>query len=922
MKNPLATYRLQFHSQFQFEDARKIINYLSDLGISDIYASPIFKAKKDSPHGYDIVDPTEINPQLGGKQGFEDLIKELQPKGLGWIQDIVPNHMAFDSDNRLLMDIVEKGPLSKFYNYFDINWDHPYEHLRGKVLAPFLGDLYGTCLDKNEIKLNFDKDGFNIRFYDFKFPLRIESYAKILSDNLLWLEQNMAHEDELYIQLLEIINSLKRFFDVAPPEDRDDQIALIKAHLWKSYTSDSTIKEYIDSSVNAFNGIPGDSHSLDRLDDLLSRQVFRLSFWKVGNEELNYRRFFTINGLVSLRVENKKVFDYTHDFIFQLIKSGAITGLRIDHLDGLYDPLGYLAQLRQRGEEVYIVIEKILDLNENLPPVMPVQGTTGYDFLNEVNGIFIDQQNERVLDKIYSGFTGLYSSYRPLVCEKKKHFMGKYMAGDIDNLAHLLKQILNRNRYGKDMTMYALRRAIVEIMSQFPVYRSYMSEEKTDSDNKIYIKEAVALAQNRNSDLIHELEFIGRILLSDFGREINTDEKQEYFHFAQKFQQFSGALMAKGAEDTTFYVYNRFLSLNEVGGDPSILGISIQNFHEFMLQRQKLWPQTMNATSTHDTKRGEDIRARLNVLSEVPREWEKQVRIWNKRNKKYKKMIPGLKVRAPVRNDEYFIYQTLVGSYPFNGEGHELFRERLKQYILKVLREAQVHTGWINPNHNYEEVCLSFIDSILSKNEQNDFLDSFIPFQKKISSLGIYNSLAQVLLKLTCPGTPDFYQGTELWDFSFVDPDNRRPVDYQHRILWLGEIRQQEGNKSYFQNLVNGKEDGKIKLFLIFKGLQLRKEKPDLFLKGDYIPLTIQGSLERHVIAFARKWNEDWAITVVGRFLNDNLIHGQWAETNLILPQGICKCWKNVLTGEMREIKDQIPLNDLLKDFPLALLTF
>ena len=904
MKIPRATYRLQFHSKFTFLDAQRIVEYLSHLGISDIYASPIFKSKKDSIHGYDIVDPAQINPQLGGKEAFDRLISKAQEQGLGWLQDIVPNHMAFDSENRLLMDILENGPRSKYYPFFDIQWDHPYEHLKGKVLAPFLGDIYGKCLDKNEIKLNFDEDGFNVCFYEWKFPLKIESYAQVFGSNLNWLEGKIQREEKDYIQFLEISSHFKNLSETADPSDHYNQLALMKAHLWKLYLSNAVIKGYIDSLVTAFNGTPGDPHSLNKLDELLSDQFFKLSFWKVGNEELNYRRFFTINGLLSLRVENQEVFEYTHNFIFQLIKSGQISGLRVDHVDGLYDPIAYLNKLKQRDADLYITLEKILDINEQLPSCMPVQGTTGYDFMNIVNGVFIDSSNEKIFDRIYTSFTGQNTSYRKFVSDKKKLFMGQQMAGDIDNLAHLLKKIINVDRYGKDMTMYALRRSIVEIMAQFPVYRAYMGEQELNEKDKVHIKEAIARAENKNPGLINELSLISKILLLEFAPDLAAKKKEEYYHFTKKFQQFSGALMAKGAEDTTFYIYNRFISLNEVGGDPSVFGLSLKDFHESMVERQSKWPHTMNATSTHDTKRGEDVRARLNVLSEIPKQWQQQVMLWNRLTKDKKKTVNGAK--APDRNDEYFIYQTLVGAYPFDEKEQEKFTQRMKEYIIKAIREAKIHTTWIKQDNNYEEACIHFIQELLKPERNNEFLNSFLLFQKQIALDGIINSLSQTMLKLTCPGIPDFYQGTELWDLNLVDPDNRRPVDYQHRMNLLQEIKSKD-SLDFIQEILKNKNDGKIKLFLISKALEIRKQYADLFQKGEYIPLEIQGDLHKYMIAFARKWGQFWAITVVPRFSKQLAEEQhQWKDAFLFLPKDAPQQWRNVFTGEKLNIPGNI----------------
>jgi (1->4)-alpha-D-glucan 1-alpha-D-glucosylmutase len=919
MKVPRATYRLQFSPQFTFESAQGITDYLSRLGVSDIYASPILKAKKDSAHGYDVVDPTQINPQLGGKAGFDLLVSQAQEKGLGWLQDIVPNHMAFDSENRILMDILENGSHSRYYSFFDIQWDHPYNHLKGKLLAPFLGDLYGKCLDRNEIKLNFDEDGFNIRYFEWKFPLKIESYAQLLGNNLVWLEEKINREDKDYIQFLELTNYFKTLNEIADVNDRYNQLALIKARLWKLYLSNKVVKEYIDSVVSAFNGVPGDPHSLNRLGELIAEQFFKLSFWKVGNEELNYRRFFTINGLLSLRVEDQAVFEYTHNFIFQLIKSGQVTGVRIDHVDGLYDPVAYLSKLRQRDTELYITVEKILDMDEELPSAMPVQGTTGYDFMNAVNRVFIDTDSEKMLDNFYVSFTGQTASYRDMVSAKKKLFMGQHMAGDIDNLAHLLKEIINGDRYGEDMTMYALRRSIVEIMAQFPVYRAYMGEPGLNEKDKLHIKEAIARAMNKNPVLINELDFISKILLLEFAPDINPQKKEAYYNFTKKFQQFSGALMAKGAEDTTFYIYNRFISLNEVGGDPSVFGFPLKDFHDFMIERQKKWPLTMNATSTHDTKRGEDMRARLNVLSEIPKQWQQQVTFWGRVNKNKKRKVKG--ASAPDRNDEYFIYQTLIGAYPFEPQDREKFLERIKEYIIKAVREAEVHTNWLRQDGDYENACVNFIQEILKEGPRNPFLDSFIPFQKRIAAEGALNSLAQTLLKMTCPGIPDFYQGSELWDLNLVDPDNRRPVDYAHRMKVLEELGTQQGVEAVRQ-IWQGRDDGKIKLCLISKLLTVRQAHTDMFLKGEYIPLEIQGEMNKYIIAFGRKLGQSWSITIVPRFSRRfTEEQRQWNGVFLNLPEDAPRQWKNVITGgELNLISPAIALEEVFREFPAAFL--
>lgn len=899
--------------------------YLSRLGISDVYASPVWKAKKGSRHGYDVVDPTQINPELGGKEGFDRMIGAIKTQHLGLLQDIIPNHMAFDPENRFLMDIFEHGSCSKYHQFFDVDWNHPYENLKGKMLAPFLGELYGSCLEKGDIRLGFDQDGFHVRYYDWKLPLRIESYLKILTLDSTPLINRIPSGTGDAGKLAEVLERLDRMVEISISDERQNQAVLIKSRLWELYTDNTAVKEYLDSTVAKFNGVPGRPPSMNALDELLSDQIFRLSFWKVGNEELNYRRFFTINSLICLQIDKAEVFEHTHRLVSQLIDEGQVTGLRIDHVDGLYDPLEYLNRLRRRHADTYLIVEKIMDLHENLPDAMPVEGTTGYDFLNVVNGVFIDARHEKIMKRAYAAFTGAHSSYQELVSEKKRLFTGKYMAGDVDNLAHLLKRILNRSRYGRDFSMYALRRAIVEIMAQFPVYRSYMSEAHTSEEDQLRIKEAVARAQNNNAGLTYELSFIQNVLLLDFGPGIRDDEKADYYHFTKKFQQLSGPLMAKGAEDTTFYIYNQLISLNEVGGNPSVFGLSGEDFHEFMLKRARHWPHSLNATSTHDTKRGEDVRARLNVLSEIPQEWIRHVSRWNKINRKYKKTLGA--VRAPDKNDEYFLYQTLIGAYPFEEETGPGFVERIKEYMIKAIREAKVHTAWIKPDSDYENACAGFVEELLRSNEDNEFLQAFLPFQKKIAAYGVFNSLSQLALKLTCPGVPDIYQGTELWDLHLVDPDNRRPVNYEKRMRFLKDLEGRPDQDNFLKELLVNCKDGRVKLFVLHEVLKARQTHRDLFSDGEYRPLKFQGPQADHLLGFARTNKEAWSLTVIPRFLTGIVKEHElpigpdlWQETEVLLPPDAPREWTNVFTQESLNIEEETPAGRLLGHFPAALL--
>ncbi len=927
MKIPIATYRLQFNPEFNFEAAARVLSYLAALGISDIYASPILKARIGSLHGYDLIDPTQINPELGGEEGFIRLLEDGRSKRLGWLQDIVPNHMAYDSQNMYLMDIFEKGTFSQYYDYFDIEWAHPHENLNKKALAPFLGEFYGSCLDKAEIQLDFDGGCFFFRYADLVFPMRIEDYPEILKRNLSNLENKLGSEHGDFVKLSQVIQALEHAHELEDRTERYKQISDLKASLWSLYQTQEAIKEYLSGLLKNINGLKNDPGSLDGLDALLSKQNFRFSFWKVGNDELNYRRFFTINELLSVRIERDDVFEFVHSLIVRLLNEGKITGVRIDHLDGLYDPLRYLGSIKSKVGDTYIVAEKILDLFEMFPEEVPLEGTTGYDFLNFVNGIFIKKKNEKKFNKLYARFNSIALNYTELLKDKKRLFVREYMAGDIDNLARPLVKLLAKSRYGKDLTMYALKRGIIEMLAHFRVYRTYVSVEKIFAADEAYIKEAAASAKNDNPGLLYELEIIERVLLLNYGSPIPAHEKDEWLNFARRFQQLCSAVMAKGLEDTFFYVYNRLLSLNEVGGNPFVFGLTAKDFHEFNARRLRRWPHTMNSSATHDTKRGEDVRCRLNVLSEIPREWNAVLKDFSKINKTRKKTLTtGV---APENNDEYLIYQTLVGAYPFFEHEVPEFRARMKAFIVKAVREAKVHTGWLKPDVPYEEACVDFVDGIFASQAAGDFLQQFLTFQKKIAFYGILNSLSQTVLKMACPGVPDFYQGSELWDLNLVDPDNRRPVDFEKRTSYLQDIitREQENILALIPDLFSSKEDGRVKLFLIHRVLKARNEYLDVFQRGNYIPLKTDGAFKEHVVTFLREYENLRAIIIAPRLYTGLVKEGNyplgnevWLDTFAFVPKGGVSEWRNMITGESVKGEQKLSVGNVLQSFPVALL--
>jgi len=927
MHPPTATYRMQFSPSFGFQDAKSVVAYLADLGISDLYASPIFQAAKGSSHGYDVVDPNRLNPALGNLSDLEALAAELKQYTMGWLQDIVPNHMAIDSDNRMLMDVMENGSNSRYVHFFDVDWDHPAASLNKRMLAPFLGRFYGECLEEGEIALLYGPNGFKVNYYNYAFPLRIESYA-VLFHNLSPLKKELTDDNPDFITFLGILYALKMLSSNNDPAERSIQTQMIHRILWGLYTGNAAIRAFIDGTVRFFNGEKGKPESFNALDNLLAQQIFRFSFWKVAAEEINYRRFFCINGLISLKMENEDVLNHTHSLIFDLIARGLVTGLRIDHVDGLYDPASYLRTIRKKAPEPYIIVEKILDPAEVLPRSWPLQGTTGYDFINCVNGLFCQQENEGAFDKIYSNITGSQAPYEQVVRTNKKLIIQEDMASDVHNLALLLKKISSRDRHGSDITLNALRRALTEVLAVFPVYRTYISDVVVSETDQKTIVDALNKARANFPALLHGFTFVRRFLLLDFPDYVQEEEKREWLHFAMRFQQFSGPVMAKGVEDTTHYIYNRLVSLNEVGGRPDQFGCSLSKFHAFNAKRREEWPDSLSATETHDTKRGEDARARINVLSEIPAEWLKKLRTWIRVNGEKKMQIAG--VAVPDRNDEYFLYQTLIGALPFAETDYPEFTERIKRYIVKAVREAKIHTAWLQPDTAYEDAHLSFVEKILAPSKNNAFLKEFIPFCRRVAHYGIFNSLSQTLIKITSPGVPDFYQGSELWDLSLVDPDNRRPVDFAHRRAILAGIREQEEADigRLVQSLLATKEDGAIKLFLIYRVLKAKRTHRELFRSGTYLPLEPTGKFSNHVIAFAWRYQRQWALVIAPRFLNHLIKDGEfplgkevWQDTSVTLPHGTPVAWRNVLTDEkILSTESAQSVGDIVLRFPVALL--
>ncbi len=930
MKPPLATYRVQLNKDFPFDRAEAVVPYLARLGISHLYASPVFKARAGSMHGYDVVDPSVINPELGGEEGLRRLSSALGAAGMSIMQDIVPNHMAYDSQNAMLMDVLEKGPHSKYRDYFDIEWDHIYENLRGRLLAPFLGSFYGEALENGELRLVYGEDGLSLNYYALRLPLRIESYIKVFGADIAPLEAELGSENQDISRFIGAVSLFKTLLPVPGAEYPLEQAAHAKKMLWALYSSAPAIKVFMDSAVNRLNGKKGAPDTFDALDELASTQFYRPSYWKVAAEEINYRRFFTINELISLRIEDPRVFEYAHGAALGLIRDGLVTALRIDHVDGLIDPQRYLARLREEaGPEVYLAAEKILAPGETLPTDWPIQGTTGYDFMNYVNGLFCMKENETQFSRVYCRFTGLETPFEELVCAKKRMIISKHLAGNIDNLANVMKKAAANDRYGRDITLYGLRRALVEVMANFQVYRTYVNSQAGPSEtDKGYIREAMEGARKRLSGFSYELNFIEAFLLMGGHKSLDDENRAAILGFGMSFQQYTAPLMAKGFEDTLLYIYNKLTSLNDVGSAPNLFGFTAESFHKFNSDRAAATPLTMNASSTHDTKRSEDVRARINVISELPARWNAKLRVWTKLNAA-KKRKDGAGALMPDGNDEYFIYQTLLGAWPAAGAVSAEFTERIKAYAVKAAREAQVNTNWIKPRADYEAAYCGFIEKLLQEGAGNKFLEDFLPFQRELFFYGCFNSLSQTLLKIASPGIPDFYQGGEFWDLSLVDPDNRRPVDFALRGQVLSELEADYAANpaKLAADLLGDLPSGKIKLFLIRRALALRAAMPEVFERGGYSPLSAEGEKKNSIIAFARSYEGNSVIAAVPRFLTGFVTAGQaplgasWQDTRLQLPEGLTGTWIDAFTGARVEAGAELPAAQLFSSFPCALLS-
>jgi 4-alpha-glucanotransferase/(1->4)-alpha-D-glucan 1-alpha-D-glucosylmutase len=910
---PTSTYRLQFHADFRFEDAERTLPYLEALGITHVYASPLLAARAGSTHGYDIVDHARLNPELGTRADFEHFVAELHRRGMGLVMDFVPNHVGVGPQNAWWQDVLEWGRSSPYAPFFDIDWHPAKPELRGKVLLPFLATAYGDALEADQIRAVFDAAAgtFALTYGELRFPLAPRTYAALLE---------AAH-------LPQLAALFDRGWSPRSPGERSrlrDALDAAKAQL-AAGAEDAAVAAAIGAALDALRG--------DALDRIVRLQHYRLASWRVAADEINYRRFFDINDLAGLRVEYAECFARVHQLAFRLIEDGMVQGLRIDHVDGLFDPKGYTQLLRGRAlaldHPLYLVVEKILARHETLGDDWLVAGTTGYEFTNLVTGLFVDAANEHRFDVMYRAFTGDDTPFDEVLYAAKHAIMDVSLASELEVLANALDRLAQSDVRSSDFTRRALRNALLEVVAAFPVYRTYVSGDGASPNDRRHIEWAIGLARRRSDALDRSVfDFLGSVLTTDAARtEPRRYRSRDVVRFAMKFQQYTPPVMAKSLEDTAFYRYPRLLALNEVGGDPRRFGTSVSAFHRTMRERLERTPYGLSTTATHDTKRGEDARLRIAALSELAPLGRHALLRFERANRRHKREAAG--VPAPDRIDEWMLYQTLVGTWPLKslepGAAGPIappgYGERIEAYMRKALREAKRHTSWDNPNAEYEEATLAFVRGVLGEGRDSAFFSEFARLCDHAAGLAMVHGIAQLVLKLTAPGIPDIYQGTELWDFNLVDPDNRRPIDWEARARVLAALPPLgDETPALARALLARWRDGTVKAFVTRTLLQLRRAYREQFLDGPYLPLETGGAYADRVVAFER----GGILVAVPRLvapLGHSTLGAAWHDTSVLLPRRrAARRYREAFTGRVVEAGPGAPLwaAELFADFPAA----
>ena len=943
LRVPVATYRVQLTPQFTLTQLNEVVDYIDRLGITDVYCSPIFAARRGSTHGYDLSSHTALNPELGTRADFDRLSDSLRHRQMGLVLDIVPNHMGIDtSTNVWWRDVLENGSSSPFAHYFDIDWNPVKTELRDKVLLPILGDQYGVVLERGELQIEFDAGALALRYFDRRLPINPRQSPMVLGYKIDELSARLGVKHGDVRELRSILSSLRNL----PPMtscsgeemiDRQREKEVARERLAKLVQRAPEVAQHIAAAIRVFNGQPGDAASFDLLHGLLEVQAYRLAYWRTAVDEINYRRFFDVNDLAGLRMEDPRVFADTHPLVLDLIASGSVTGIRIDHPDGLFDPAGYFeslqAAIRDRvgsgARRLYVAVEKILGRGERLREDWLVDGTTGYASANSINGLFVHAEGLSDLRRVYRRFAVFRALPSDTIYTSKKFMMRTAMASELNVLVRALNRLSEGDRRSRDFTLNGLRRALIEVIACFPVYRTYVTARGATADDESVVDSAIAEAKRRNP--VQEpsiFAFIRRMLLpAPVGPGDAADpERDRSVAFACKFQQYTAPVIAKGLEDTAFYRDVLLLSANEVGGDLRHRTRSTTEFHAENWHRLSTWPYEMTAVSTHDSKRGEDARARLNVLTERVEDWRSEIGRWASINDSARMSLQGRP--APDRNDEWMFYQALIGAWPAEDLNAPLptaapdsFVSRMQAFMLKAIKEAKRHTSWLHANAEYEEAVARFVHSTLAGDRAEAFLAAFVPFQRRIAWFGMLGSLSQHVLRLASPGVPDTYQGAELWNFALVDPDNRQPVDFAHHrrlfdsiepaIVSVERAREQGDEpaalvQETLNQLFDHWTDGRVKLFTIALGLRLRRAYPDLFLHGEYQPLGSDLD-DPHLIAFSRRLGEREVIVMAPRYFA-TLLRGaprrpfgmeRWRTTSVRLPARLGNArFVNVFTGE------------------------
>ena len=989
LRRPSATYRLQVHGGFRFDDVTRAVEYLDALGVTDCYLSPFLAARPGSTHGYDVFDHGRINPEIGDQSAHDRLVARLRERGMGRVLDIVPNHMGIGGANRFWLDVLEIGPQAEYGRFFDVDWSPVKDELEGRVLLPVLEDLYGKILESGLFSIERDGGSFWVRYHDQRLPMEPRSYGHVLGRRVEEFRTRFDSDDDDVVEYLSILDAVRllpsrhaREVDLIERIRREKEV--IKRRIERLCDESPRLRAFLDENVVSLQGNPEGPASFDDLHRLLEDQVYRLAYWRVASEEINYRRFFDVTDLAGLRTEDPKVFDQIHQLVFRWVREGGVTGLRIDHPDGLADPSGYFRRLQERlflqachkrladeGREqdwaevaeplraryraevagnpnsplarrFPIVAEKILSRGETLPADWPIDGTVGYEYLNALNGLFVDPNGSTAIDAIYREFSGDTESFDELLNTSKLLIEDQLLASELNTLTRQLNRVAELDRQSRDFTLPDLFRALREVIACFRIYRTYLEPGAPIAPHdRDAIEQAVARARHRRpsiNGLVYD--FVQDVLQLKLPVRLNAEERAVGERFVTRFQQTTGPVQAKGLEDTAFYRQVPLVSLNEVGGDPSRFGVSPGVFHALNDHRLTQWPGGLSTTATHDTKRGEDARVRIDVLSELTDEWKTSLARWSRWNARKKGDRGGACV--PDAREEYLLYQALIGSWPFGGTDDATppgFAKRIQEYMVKAVREAKRNTSWTDPETTYVDLLTQFIAEILDGPDAQPFLKNFLPFQGRVARVGVVYSLAQALLKLASPGVPDVYQGCELWDLSLVDPDNRRPVDYDLRRALLDEIRgslrsgstRAEVARSLFEN----PENGAIKLYLTWTVLNHRKANQALYLQGTYRPIETAGEPRGHVVSFlrrhqgrsvlvaaprlvARLMGEDAATLPIGRAV--------WGDAKLVLPDAApAPSWRNLLTDrtvsvQAAEERRTLDLAEVFEDVPFALL--